>query len=497
MLSDGHAERSPSGSGRALGGIGGLDGIAAGWPTIAEVLAPLRQFAPPVHRRCRSTAGSATRSGRSGRRSAGPTATSTSRASDPAGTGPWGSSARPSSTAYDATAERRRHADDPPAGAAARRGRRGDLAGAQADVLTADPLDLVLRMEQVWDAANLWAQATRGPAGPARQALFATGAFARSSPMPDQPAWDHLGYAYAIENTRAPQILARVVRAFRSGEGLGVPSVPTQRWLDATEALLFGAANPFAAWLSTSAVRPDAEAVRRNAYFRLFGMDLAHGTDANAPYPYDKAEASNRGFVAVFEELLFELWRAIENVRNLVAGNTTDDDRIYRLAEQLGFMLRSRRSGRGARSRGARRDDGDGLGGADAQLEHPGRHRPARRGDELGRPAARDRGAGRAGAALAGGLVLRDGDELSLLLRALEAGWVTGSGAGVAALPDRRARRTPAAAARAASARRRGAPRHHRVGGRVRARPQAAGGADHGRAQRVRRPRPGAEGSRR
>ncbi|QIM22524.1 hypothetical protein G7075_17620 [Phycicoccus sp. HDW14] len=224
---------------------------------------------------------------------------------------------------------------------------------AQAEVLTSDPLDLVLRMEQVWNDADLWAQG-QPPAGPARTALIGLNAFETgqwttppNAPLPvptgTQPAWDHLIYAYAIENTRAPQILARVVRAFRSGEGLGVASVATQRWLDATEALLFGATNPFAAWLSTSSVRPDAEAVRRNAYFRLLGMDLAHGTDTNTPYPYDKAEASNRGFVTVFEELLFELWRAIENVRNLVAGNTTDDDRIYRLAEQLGFMLRSRR----------------------------------------------------------------------------------------------------------------------------------------------------------
>jgi hypothetical protein len=217
----------------------------------------------------------------------------------------------------------------------------GDLAGAQADVLTADPLDLVLRMEQVWNQANLWSQ-TQPPAGAARIALIASGAFA-GVPMPSQPAWDHMIYAYAIENTRAAQILARVVRAFRSGEGLGVPSVATQRWLDATEALIFNAPNPFGAWLSTSNARPDPEAVRRNAYYRVFGMDLAHGTDGNAAYPYDKAEAANRTFVKVFEELLFELWRAIENVRNLVAGNTTDDDRIYRLSEQLGFMLRSRR----------------------------------------------------------------------------------------------------------------------------------------------------------
>lgn len=213
------------------------------------------------------------------------------------------------------------------------------VADAQGIVLTADPLDLVWRMEQVWDAANIWGQP---PAGPARRGLFNMGAFA-NVPLPAQPAWDHLIYAYALENTRAAQILARVVHAFRSGEGLGIPSVATQRWLDATETLLFNAAYPVPAWLSTSAVRPDAEAVRRNAYYRMFGMDLAFGTDANAPYPYDKAQDANKTFVQLFEELLFELWRAIENIRNLVANNTTDDDRIYRLSQELGFILRSRR----------------------------------------------------------------------------------------------------------------------------------------------------------
>jgi hypothetical protein len=213
------------------------------------------------------------------------------------------------------------------------------VAAAQGAVLTADPLDLVWRMEQVWNAAQIWGQP---PAGPARQFLFNTGQFF-PAPLPAQPAWDHLIYAYALENTRAAQILARVVHAFRSGEGLGIPSVATQRWLDVTETLLFNAANPVPAWLSTSAVRPDAEAVRRNAYYRMFGMDLAFGTDANAPYPYDKAQDANKTFVQLFEELLFELWRAIENIRNLVANNTTDDDRIYRLSQELGFILRSRR----------------------------------------------------------------------------------------------------------------------------------------------------------
>lgn len=215
-------------------------------------------------------------------------------------------------------------------------------------VLGADPLDLVLHMEQVWNAFLPWGAANGPPAGPARLTLANTGAFAAYVPPqnaagPNVPAWEHLGYSYVLENTRAVQIFRRVVRAYRSGESLGIPSVQTQRWLDATEALLFAAANPFPAWLSTSSVRQDSEAVRRNAYWRLFGLDLAFGGEDNRPPVYDRAEASNGSFVRLFEELLYELWRAMANLNNFAGENQADDDRIFRLTEQLAEVLRSRR----------------------------------------------------------------------------------------------------------------------------------------------------------
>jgi hypothetical protein len=214
-------------------------------------------------------------------------------------------------------------------------------ADAAARVLAADPFDLVLYLEQVWDAADVWAPNGR-PAGPARQALWATADFQQYTPAVS-PAWDHLGYSYVLENTRMVQIMRRVVREFRSGESLGVPSVATQRWLDATETILFGAANPVPAWLSTSAIRPDAEAVRRNAYWRLFGMELAFGSDDNKPFAYEKAPAANTSFVALIEEWFYEVWQAITNLRNTSGVNSADDDRIFRLTEQLKFVLRARR----------------------------------------------------------------------------------------------------------------------------------------------------------
>jgi hypothetical protein len=213
---------------------------------------------------------------------------------------------------------------------------------AAAIVLGADPLDLTLHMEQVWNAFDPWAP-NPPPAGQARTALWGFGRFAGNAPAGNVPAWEHLGYAFVLENTRVVQIMRRVVREYRSGEGLGVPSVETQRWLDATEALLFGAANPLTAWLSTSAVRADSEAVRRNAYWRLMGMDLSFGTEDNRPFAYDKATAANTSFSNLFEELLYELWQAISNIRNSSGVNASDNDRIYRIAEQLRFMLNARR----------------------------------------------------------------------------------------------------------------------------------------------------------
>jgi hypothetical protein len=217
-------------------------------------------------------------------------------------------------------------------------------------ILTAEPLNLILSLEQLWGvhlASRPAISPSAGVGDDARRNLTGIGALNGIWTDPALPAvtrpWDHLGYAYVLENTRVVQIMRRVIREYRSGEALGVPSEWTQRWLDTAEALAFGAFHPLSAWLSTSIIRPDAEAVPRNAYWRLFGMDLAFGIDDGRPFAYDKAAAANTTFVALFEELLYELWKAISNIRNRAGVNEADDDRIYRLAEQIGYNLRTRR----------------------------------------------------------------------------------------------------------------------------------------------------------
>jgi hypothetical protein len=156
--------------------------------------------------------------------------------------------------------------------------------------------------------------------------------------------WDHLIYAYMIENTRIYEIFRRVVHAFLHDEKLGVPgTAESQRWLRTTEELFYRAPAPFLIGAIDSTVRPELQATRCNAYERMFGMQLNHGTDDGKPYPYVKAEAANREFVATFEELLREVWIGVENANNLTGANPTDDAKIADLAEKLHDMLRTRR----------------------------------------------------------------------------------------------------------------------------------------------------------
>jgi len=169
--------------------------------------------------------------------------------------------------------------------------------------------------------------------------------------------WDHLIYAYMIENTRIYEIFQRVLQEFLHGEKLGVPgTVPghpgpppiletaeSQRWLRTTEELFYRDPPPFFITTVSSHVRADIRSTRCNAYWRMFGMEINHRTHDNKPYPCVKTEAANNEFVSTFEELLREVWIGMEHVSNTSGAKPTDDAKIARLAERLYDMLRTRR----------------------------------------------------------------------------------------------------------------------------------------------------------
>ncbi len=156
--------------------------------------------------------------------------------------------------------------------------------------------------------------------------------------------WDHLIYAYMIENTRIYEIFRRVVSEFLHGEKLGVPlSAGSQNWLRATEDLFYKDPPPFSIIGVASHIRRDLRASRQNAYQRMFSMNLNHGTEDNKPYPYTKADVANIEFVTTFEEFLREVWIGMVNFAVVTGPRPIDKEKIANLATKLHDMLTSRR----------------------------------------------------------------------------------------------------------------------------------------------------------
>jgi hypothetical protein len=157
------------------------------------------------------------------------------------------------------------------------------------------------------------------------------------------PPWDHLIYAYMVENTRIYEIFRLVLHEFLHGEKLGSATIASQQWLRNTEELFYRDPVPFFTSGIGSHIRSDLRASRRNAYWRMFGMDLNHGRDDGQPYSYIRPEAANGAFVATFEEFLREVWVGMMHVGATAAPRPTDDAKIATLAERLHEMLGSRR----------------------------------------------------------------------------------------------------------------------------------------------------------
>ncbi len=156
--------------------------------------------------------------------------------------------------------------------------------------------------------------------------------------------WEHLIYAYMVENTRLYEIFRRVIHELVHGEKLGPSRQVTQSWARTTEQLFYSDPPSFFITSITSHVRPSLDAVRCNAYYRMFGMDLNHKPEGlNAAVPCVKPDAANQDFVTTFEEFLREVWVGIINVTNTSGAVPTDNAKLANLATRLHDMLMSRR----------------------------------------------------------------------------------------------------------------------------------------------------------
>lgn len=157
----------------------------------------------------------------------------------------------------------------------------------------------------------------------------------------------HLIYAYLLENSNLENITRRVIWEHLHGERLPtLADITTYNWLRTTEQLFYSFGPDYFSGTTISLIRERPGATRRNAYYRMFGMDLNHGMEDGRPYPYEKAQVANREFVQVFESFLQEGWRAVINASNSAGENQTDAAALADLGLRLQLMLNERRGGR-------------------------------------------------------------------------------------------------------------------------------------------------------
>jgi hypothetical protein len=182
------------------------------------------------------------------------------------------------------------------------------------------------------------------------------------APMPPGPGggsiyplwvYPHALESFCLENTRIVEIFRRVLGHFLYGEQLAVPpdrSSPSpdtdiNGWLRVTETVFFGHGYTPSPFTVTSAIRSNADLVRRNLYYRMFGADLLHPHTEGGTVEVMKPAASNRDFFPTLERLLAEVWRGLVNAKNTSGRRDTDDAAIATLATRLHDTMQDRRLG--------------------------------------------------------------------------------------------------------------------------------------------------------
>jgi hypothetical protein len=155
--------------------------------------------------------------------------------------------------------------------------------------------------------------------------------------------WDHLIYAYLIENTRIFDIFAKVLETYAYGEQLETPSPAAQIFWRNMEYLLYGDGLPSTLWTTSSRIRKDEIANRQTVYNWMFGIDLSHAQELAREHPYRKPTAANRDFFPTFEAFAREVWGGIMNAKNFSGANPTDPVAVATAARRIYDMMATRR----------------------------------------------------------------------------------------------------------------------------------------------------------
>jgi hypothetical protein len=155
----------------------------------------------------------------------------------------------------------------------------------------------------------------------------------------------HLIYSYLLENTRLLQIFERLLEKYLTDEEFGIAANnQVVSWIYNAERLFFKSDTQISSNIR-SLIRPSSDLTRRNAYWRMFGMDLAFGdiNSQTSSLAYYKAKTSNLQFIPLFEKYLAEIWQGYINARNSSGENRADVNVVVDLAIQLRELLIARR----------------------------------------------------------------------------------------------------------------------------------------------------------
>lgn len=164
---------------------------------------------------------------------------------------------------------------------------------------------------------------------------------------------DHLIYAYLIESTGAFEVFAEVIHRLAVGETLSQLSPAAYQWTRTTEELFFREPPLFSIQGVLSEVRPDQRVNRRNAYWRMFGLEPPHPVPArwlrpgvpDGSWKQDVGDGVNSSFRDRWTELLRQVWLGMENANNGIGPNATDREYIATICEALRDMMAMRRRG--------------------------------------------------------------------------------------------------------------------------------------------------------
>ena len=204
-----------------------------------------------------------------------------------------------------------------------------NLAGnGAATVLSAHPLRLSRWLEERWEGAQVVPPFGIPPnVGTLADVLGDAAVLAGLSLPPPPPTgsgfpwppagtpvlWDQMIYAHLIESTGAYEILGEVVRRYGLGETLDQLDLASNQWLRSTEDLFFSDPPLFSIAGVGSQLRPDSRVTRRNAYWRMFQMDLPHPIPARwapsgQPWKNDTGSGVNADFCRMWSEFLRQVW---------------------------------------------------------------------------------------------------------------------------------------------------------------------------------------------